>query len=53
MKLHHARFLFTERQRPIGFDAPHDEMIKINTEITRCISLLSLISINSVGHIEG
>jgi hypothetical protein len=24
MKLHHARFLFTELQRPIGFDAPHD-----------------------------
>lgn len=25
MKLHHARFLFTELQRPIGFDAPHDD----------------------------
>jgi hypothetical protein len=25
MKLHHIRFLFTELQRPLGFDAPHDD----------------------------
>ena len=25
MQLHHARFLFTELQRTIGFDAPHDK----------------------------
>jgi hypothetical protein len=28
LKLHHARFLFTELQRPIGFDGAHDDELR-------------------------
>lgn len=28
LKLNHARFLFTELQRPLGFDAPHDDELR-------------------------
>jgi hypothetical protein len=28
LKLNHARFLFTELQRPLGLDAPHDDELR-------------------------